>query len=192
MSKINRARTSVSTITNVQSTSSVLSEAIALADAGNPERALQLLKSDGRLTDAAINARSVCLMRLGRGEDARKALRTTVMQSECTWMKPDVPVIYRTNFCMALLLSGHPQGCLSLLMDIKEQDHPSVQRVRQALEAWQRGLTFWQRLQWKVGIEPETQFVLDSVPGDFIEPLVTSRPIISTQDSPVRPASQAV
>jgi Flp pilus assembly protein TadD len=192
MSNSNRVRTSVSTIANAQSTSSVLSEAITLADAGNPERALQLLKSEGKSTDAVINARSVCLMRLGRGEDARKALRTTVMQSECTWLKPDVPVIYRTNFCMALLLSGHPQGCLSLLTDIKEQNHPSAQRVQQALDAWKRGLTFWQRLQCNVGIEPEVQFVPDFVPGDFVEPLSTPGPVVSTQNSTDRPVRQAV
>ena len=191
MSSKNRVHASVSTV-DAPAVSAVLSEAIALADAGNPEGALKLLKADSKTTDVMINARSVCLMRLGRGEDARKALRPVVMSSECTWMKPEVPVIYRTNFCMALLLSGHPQGCLSVLTDMQEQDHPAVQRVRQTLESWKRSLTFWQRLQWKLGIEPEVLFVPDSVPGDFVEPLSIPQTTAVSLATNARAANQAV
>jgi hypothetical protein len=194
MSSRNRVHNSASTITETQNTSRVLSEAITLADAGNPEGALKLLKSDGRTNDVMANARTVCLMRLGRGEDARKTLRSVVMSSGCTWMKPDVPVIYRANFCMALLLSGHPQGCRSVLTDMKEQDHLSVQRVWHALEDWKRSLTFWHRLQWRLGIEPDVQFVPDFVPSDFVEPLSIPSPSSEAipQSPTVRTASQAV
>jgi hypothetical protein len=174
------------------STSSILAKAIVLADAGDTECALQLLKSEGKSTNAIVNARCVCLIRLGRGEEARKALRATVMQPDCTWMKPDVPVIYRTNFCISLLLSGHPNGCQSSLMEMTEREHPSVQRVWQTLDAWKRSLTFWQRVQWAVGLEPETQFVLDFVAGDFVEPLSTLPTSVITQNTVDRAASQAV
>jgi Flp pilus assembly protein TadD len=193
MSSNKITRSSVSSVdSDARSISSVLAEVTALVDAGNVERALQLVKSVEKSSDAAINARCVCLMRLGRSEEARDVMRGVVIPQGCTWLKTESPVSYRTNFCLALFLSGHPGGCQSLLLEMKEQDHPSVQRVRHAIENWKRSLTFWQRLQWAVGLEPEARVFLDFVPGEFVEPFSAPKAAASSQASSSRPASQAV
>lgn len=193
MSSNKLTRNSVSSVdANARSFSSVLPEVIALADAGNSERALLLVRSVGKSSDASVNARCVCLMRLGRFEEARDLMRGVAIQQGTTWMKPETPVIYRVNFCLALFLSGHSGGSKSLLLEMLEQDHPSVQRVHRAIENWRQNLTFWQRVQWAMGLEPEAKIVLDFTPGEFVEPLSAPNSAVSIQPSNALRDSQAV
>jgi hypothetical protein len=147
-----------------------LLDAIQTAEAGHPDRALAEL---GRLklnTDAVRNARGVCLLRMGKYEEAVQLFRRLVLAPGCTWMKLDLPVIYRTNFCTALLLGGHPAGCQSCLSEIAERSHPSVIRLHAALKQWERSLPWWPRLLWKLGVEPDVPIEMESLPGEFFEP----------------------
>ncbi len=157
--------------------------------AGETDRAMSVLK-DGGSTDAITNARGVCLMRSGRAASALELYRHLVVKTGCTWLRPDTPVIHRTNYCTALLLSGHPDGAVELIHSIEEQSHPSVVRLQQAVTAWQSKLTMWQRLQWKLGLVPNVPFQLGFPPGDVLDPVTTPR-----ADSPLPtdvPLKQAV
>ena len=135
---------------------------------GNYQKALDLMRSMGSEPHVR-NAMGVCLLRLGRAEDAIPLLRSLVLEPNCTWTRATVPLLYRCNFATALLVSGRPSGCEDILSEVAEQTHPSVQRIRAALERWVETLTLWQKLNWWVGrIEPpQCHVVLDFVPGEL-------------------------
>jgi hypothetical protein len=99
-------------------------------------------------------------------------------------MKPGLPVIYRTNFSTALLLGGLPLGARETLAEIEEKNHASVIRLREALVRWEKGLSWWQRLNWKCGIAPDVSVTLDFVPGDFVDPTT----IAATTLTPASPS----
>ncbi len=139
-----------------------------LAAAGQYEEALRALGSGGK-SPQVQNARGVCLLRLGRANDAASLFRSLVMLSGCTWMRPDIPTVYKVNWATALLLAGHPGGCLEALDEINDETFPAVPKLRAAIKAWTRTLSFWQRLNWWMGrIEPNGRPVaIDFVPGNF-------------------------
>lgn len=145
-----------------------------LLAAGETDRAMSVLKDSGS-NDAITSARGVCLMRSGRAGSALELYRQLVVKEGCTWLRPDTPVIHRTNYCTALLLSGHPDGAVELINSIEEQSHPSVIRLQQAITAWQSKFTLWQRLQWKMGLVPNVPFQLGFPPGDILDPVTTPR-----------------
>lgn len=142
----------------------------AMADSGFPDKALMMLNRMRTNTDAERNARGVCLLRLGRIEESLRQLRSLVLRTNCTWMRPELPVIYRANLCTALILAGHLVGASELLASIDEQHHPSVMRLKQTMGHWKKRLSFWQRIQWELGLEPEVSVILDFKPGDFLDP----------------------
>jgi len=92
-----------------------------------------------------------------------------VLNPGCTWMRPDLPTVYKTNYATALLLSGHPSGCLEMLAEIKDEQNPTVQRLRAAIKNWESRLTFLQKLNWWFGhIEPTNRPVtIDFEAGEF-------------------------
>jgi len=137
---------------------------------GHYEKAIGILAT-GKSTPEILNARGVCLLRMGRIEDAIRLFRGLVLSPGNTWARPEVPTLYKLNFATALLLSGSPSGCLSLLGDINEPAHPGVIRLQTALSQWAATLTFWQRLNWWFGrVEPTPcQPSIDFPAGDFSE-----------------------
>lgn len=147
-----------------------LLDAIQTAEAGHPDRALAELARLQLNTDAVRNARGVCLIRIGRYDDAIQMFRRLVLAPGCTWMKTDLPVIYRTNFCTALLLGGHPAGGYDCLCEIAERNHPSVTRLHAAVKQWERSLSWWPRLLWKLGVDPGASIEVEFTPGEFFEP----------------------
>lgn len=145
-----------------------MQRAIQQIAAGKYQRALELLTPAQR-DDRTRNTRGVCLIRLGRIEDAIRLFRELVLQGGCTWTRPDLPTVYKTNFATALLLGGHSDGCMDILRDLKDENHPSVLRLQAAVKQWTKTLSWWQRLNWWLGkIAPSNRPVtLDFPPGDF-------------------------
>ena len=167
---------------NDSSAVSQFQKAIVLADSGSPDQALALLNHSHSRVDLIENARGVCLLRLGNVDGAVHLFRSLVLASGCTWMKPESPVIQRTNLCTALLISGRVSGCVELLSAIEEQQHPSVVRLRQTLESWRAGLSILQRIQWFFGLDPGVPVSFTGLPGDFVDPEL-STPLASSQPS---------
>ncbi|MBI2479512.1 MAG: tetratricopeptide repeat protein [Planctomycetia bacterium] len=115
------------------------------------------------------NIRGVHLMREGNIDEAVCILRSIVMPPGCTWSRPDAPNVFRRNFATALLLAGHPSGCLELLAEMRDEQNPRVQQLRAAIKRWEKTLSFFQWLNWRTGwIEPANRPVtLDFVPGEL-------------------------
>ncbi|MEQ8787017.1 MAG: tetratricopeptide repeat protein [Pirellulaceae bacterium] len=157
---------------------------------GRYERALTLLESAGRDLEVR-NARGVCLLRLRRPAAAIGVLRDVALQAGCTWVRKDVPICYAANYATALLLGGHPAGCLEILGEVDSR-HPSVQRLRSAIRNWEATLTWWQRLNWKFGrVEPDNRPVaLDFLPGEFPHEVTCGdRPVGGKPDVPPQTAA---
>ena len=153
-----------------ESSDPYLRRALQQAAEGHYEKALETLKM-AKGTKAVSNARGVCLLRLGRAEDAIRVYRGLVLQSGQNFAKPDVPTEYVLNFATSLFLSGSPSGCLSLICYLDEVQHPSVRRLRDAVRSWVKTLSFWQRVNWWCGeIEPhDCRPSIDFPAGDFTE-----------------------
>lgn len=124
------------------------------------------------------NARAVCLLRLGRAEQAVHLLRCLVLKPGGLLVRADIPTVYKTNFATALLLNDHPSGCSGLLNEVSDESNPAVIKLRLALKKWERGLNLWHRLWWRLGrIEPANRPVtIDFEPGDFYWGLAESQP----------------
>lgn len=157
----------------------LLDRAIQLAAAGNPGESLQTLSHISEPSPEVINARGVCLMRLGRAAEAVRLFRSLVLTPNCTWMKAELPVIYRTNFSTSLMLAGMPMGARETLAEISEKSHPSVVRLQQAWNHWEQQLGLWQRFCLKLGLAPETPIAITFPAGDFIDAV----PCIPIQDA---------
>ena len=117
------------------------------------------------------NRQAVQLLRSNRFNEALLVLRSLVLQSGCTWMRPDVPLLVKRNFATALLLTENPSGCLVILAEINDDAHPRVQKLRDAIKQWEKTLSFWQWLNWRTGwIAPENHPVtIRFVPGELEE-----------------------
>lgn len=151
--------------------SSALRRAIQAANDGDCRTALQLLRPQGH-DPATMNAIGVCLMRLGHIEEAVALYRGMVMKPGCTWVRPEVPKLYKINFATALLLGGTPAGCLSVLDEIRDPGCPLVQRLRAAIKTWEAGLPFWRRWDWRINRidPPKCPIQVDFAPGEFAHP----------------------
>ncbi|MEZ6046099.1 MAG: hypothetical protein R3C11_11065 [Planctomycetaceae bacterium] len=113
-------------------------------------------------------------MRQQQYKAALELFKSLVILFNCTWMRDDLPVIYRTNLITALLLANIPQGAQSYLRSIREQDHPSVLRLKETLSQFVHQLTWSQWLQWQCGLDLDVKADLGFIPGDFFDPLEKS------------------
>ena len=147
-----------------------LERAMREISAGKYQKAIDLLVNAGK-EPVCRNAVGVCLLRLGRYDDAIRVFREFVVNPGCTWLRSELPAAYKINFATALLLGGHPNGCLDVLAEVRDEQNPAVVRLRDALRQWQSTLPFLTRLSWSFGrIEPVGRpLTLYFLPGD-VEP----------------------
>lgn len=137
-----------------------------LMDGNQLDAALKLAREGGG-TAWLKNARGVCLMRMGKHQEALDLYRGLVLQSGTIWMRPESPTACKVNFATALLLAGHPAGCDGVLAEINREDHPAVIRLRLALKQWKSELSVWQRLLLAIGQEPSHPATLPFAPGEL-------------------------
>lgn len=169
---------------NVATQPSDWADILALISSGDVENAFSLLKQKSSRQPLLINAKGVCLLRLGRYQEAADLFRDMVLAPGSMWMRKELPNSYKLNFAMALLLAGHPSGCQDILAEINDEQHPTVIALRAAIKRWVSDLSFWQRVNWWTGkIEPSICHpTIDFLPGDLgldVE-LAPPTPIAST------------
>src|SRR5579884_2461658 len=135
-----------------------------LLQAGQPKKALDMLARSKDQSPWSTNAVAVCLLRLGQAEQAVELFRNLVL-SGSLFLRPDVPTAWKVNFAIALLMTDNLPGCIQVLRDIHEENHPSVQRLRQAVREWEKELSLWEKIQWHLGGQPARRVRLDCPPG---------------------------
>jgi hypothetical protein len=132
-----------------------------------PQEALEVVSANLRSgAKVLVNAQGVCLMRLGRYDEAAKVLRDLVYPSTSFAMARDVPEVAKTNLATALLLSQGVDGCQAVLSQLNNRVNPTVIRLQAAIAAWKRRLSLFQRLQCLWGT-PNVPVSLDFPPGEL-------------------------
>jgi hypothetical protein len=142
----------------------MLGEVEKLLEAGQPAAALELVGRSRIGSPWLANAAAVCQLRLGNAAAAVETYRGLVLKGGL-FLRDDVPVVFKVNFAVALIASGNLAGGLRTLGEVRDESHPAVREIREALRRWQAGMSFWQRLWWSLGGSPPRPLVLDFPPG---------------------------
>lgn len=150
-----------------QRSSKLRAKAQRLAETGHLQEAVNLLASLGPTDRAAVNDKGVCLMRIGKHTDAVNSLRTMVLHPGSTWMRKDLPVLYKVNFATSLALAGLISGCEEILTEINDITNPHVMELRKTLKAWRKSLPLWTRFNLYLGVEASKPVDLGAEPGQF-------------------------
>lgn len=119
------------------------------------QKALATLPSSNRDLEVR-NVCAVCLMRMNRFEEAIDLLRSVSINSNINGMREDIPLHIRINFATSLYFGGRPAGGLESLQELKHDDHPAVQLVREHARLWVAQMSFIRRIDWRLnGIAPK-------------------------------------
>lgn len=168
--KINNVQQAVKTVSGgTQSTSNpAVQKAWVQIQKNDYMAAANLLASAGR--DAQVlNTLGVCLMRLGKVDQAVDVFRSFVLMPGSVIERPEVSNACKRNFATALLMKGLPSSALSVLADTHDPDHLMAVRLYAGIIKWEQSLSWFRRLDWKInGCEPAACNVpLDFEPGEF-------------------------
>lgn len=128
-------------------------------------QALDLLDRARSSSPWAVNARGVCLLRLGQAQRALELFRGLALGG--FGLRPDAPLPFKTNYATAQLLSGDLTGCIVTLGQVRNEAHPAVQRLRAALRQWRQGLPFWSKVRWALGGEVDRPVTLGFSAGEL-------------------------
>jgi hypothetical protein len=88
-----------------------------LLDENHPQEALNLIDRSDQSSPSMKNTQGVCLLRLGRIEDAISVLREITFQGYVC-VPSETPVVYQTNFATAMLTASHKED----VVDVIEHD----------------------------------------------------------------------
>jgi hypothetical protein len=138
-----------------------------LLQEGQPEKALELIVRAKVNSPWATNAQGVCQLRLGNARVAVDVFRGLVLAAGGVLLRTDVPAVFKTNYATALLAADNMAGYLSVLAELREEEHPAIEKLRAAIRRWKESLTLWQRITWYMGGQPNRPLVLDFPLGDL-------------------------
>jgi predicted Zn-dependent protease len=127
--------------------------------------ALKYIERLGQDTPVLENARGVCLMRLGKFDEAATTLRNVVFQGQIC-IPSDTPVLYKINFATAMLLSNQKDAAFPILNQIDEKENPQAAKLKDAVKQWVKSLSLSERCRYHVGIYPKKPISLDFPPGE--------------------------
>jgi hypothetical protein len=109
----------------------------------------------------------VCLLRLGEAGRAVDVFRGLVLIPGTVCVRPDAAPEHKSNFAAALLAAGNLAGGLRALDEVGDEGRPAVRRLRDAVRRWREGLSFWERLRWRLGGGPPSPVALDGDLGEL-------------------------
>jgi hypothetical protein len=149
----------------------VLQRVQQLLEEGKPKEALNFLRSSGTATTPHLgNALGVCLLRLGDAEQAIQVYRGLLFADGGLSLSRSAPTTFKANFATAMLMKNNVSGCLDVLSETEEKQHPAVQQLRAAIRRWRKGLTFGQKIKSFLGIAHDNPVPLDFPPGYLDRP----------------------
>jgi hypothetical protein len=137
-----------------------------LLRAGEPTRGLHVIAQAKILSPWATNAQGVCQLRLGNTRIALDIFRGLVLSGGIHF-RTDVPAVFKTNFVVAMLLANDIKSGASILGGMRENEHPSVDQLKAAVQRWKQTLPLWRKIDWYLGGQPSQPFMLDFPPGEL-------------------------
>ena len=137
-----------------------------LLNQNRPHDALKFIEHLGQKIPAMENARGVCLMRLGKIEEAISVLRDIVFQGYVC-IPFDTPVLYQINFATAMLLSNHKEGAFDILNKLNEKECTQVGKLKDAIRQWLKSLSFIEKCIYYIGLYPDKPIKIDFTPGEI-------------------------
>ncbi|MBN1942938.1 MAG: hypothetical protein JW849_06555 [Phycisphaerae bacterium] len=144
---------------------SVLSQVQSLLEQGRPETALGLLNDFRQNSPLLENAKGVCLLRLGKPDDALKIFRALVFPGGAFAIPGDTPIVYHVNYITTFFLLENVIIGIQLLRDIPQKNHPLVRQLNDSVNRWKRSLSWWRRMLLPIGLYPNRPLRLDFAPG---------------------------
>ena len=143
----------------------VLEKVEELLAQGQPGAALARISSSRLSSPWLTNAAGVCQLRLGNAKIAVDTFRNLVLTAGGLVLRDDVPAVFKINFATALLADGNLSGGLRVLDEIRDEGHPAVREIRDAIRRWKESMTLAQMLWWSIGGQPPRPLVLDFALG---------------------------
>ncbi|MFH1615498.1 MAG: hypothetical protein ABIG61_10510 [Planctomycetota bacterium] len=137
-----------------------------LLNQDRPQDALKFIERLGQKTPVMENARGVCLMRLGKIDQAVSVLRNLAFQGYIC-MPSDTPVLYQLNFAIAMLLSNYKDGIIPLVDKLDTENYPQAAKLKDAIRQWVKSLNFIEKCCCKIGIYPAKPVKIDFPPGEI-------------------------
>src|SRR3989339_2202845 len=149
---------------NIKSNSSI-DQIRKLLDQGNPHEALKFVDRLGLKTPIIENARGVCLMRLGKTEQAVSLLRDIVFKGYVC-IPSDTPALYQLNFAAALLMCNHKDAAIPILNKLDAGECPGAVKVKEAVSKWKENLNIFQKFLCSIGYYPVKKIIFDFPLGE--------------------------
>ncbi|QDT91120.1 hypothetical protein [Gimesia algae] len=137
-----------------------------LLQANSPDKALTLIANSKIKTPWLRNATAVCQLRLGNPQVAIEIYRSLLVNGGI-FLRADAPVVFKVNFAVALLLNQNLPGFYNALSELKDEEHPSIPKLKAAVKNWRQQLTLWQKFQLICGNQPHAPLELGFAPGDL-------------------------
>jgi hypothetical protein len=137
-----------------------------LLNQNRPHDALRFIEHLGQETPTMKNALGVCLMRVGKIEEAISVLGNIVFRGYIC-MPSDTPVLHQINFATAMLLSNRKDGAFSILNKLDEREHPQAAKLKGAVRQWIKGLNFIEKCCYHIGLYPNKPVTIDFPPGEL-------------------------
>ncbi len=136
-----------------------------LLENDRPDEALNFIIHSGNDSSQMENARGVCLLRLGRLDEAISVLQDVTYQG-LPVIPYDAPALFRTNFAVAMLRANRDKGAALEISDrLKGNEHPEAAKLKAAVHQWKKSLGPLGRLRCRVGLCPAKPVPLDEHAG---------------------------
>jgi len=140
-----------------------------LLDEGKPQVALDLIDRSKQENPVIENARGVCLIRLGKFQEANDVLSAIVFPGRMVGVPAGTPIVYQTNLVIAMLKINNIDGALSILRQINDgyRKHQTVVKIDIAIRRWKKSLSLFQKIQLAVGYTPHKPVIIDCAEGQL-------------------------
>jgi hypothetical protein len=136
-----------------------------LLDHDRPDEALDLITHSCNDSPEMENARGVCLLRLGRFDEAISVLRDVTYQG-LPAIPYDTPALFQANFAVAMLRANRAKDAALVISErLNGNEHPEAAKLKAAVRQWKKSLGPLGRLGCRLGLYPAQPVPLDERAG---------------------------
>jgi len=136
-----------------------------LLDHDRPNEALNFITHSGDESPEMKNARGVCLLRLGRFDEAISVLQDVTYQG-LPGIPHDTPALFQANFAVAMLRANRAKdAALIIAARLNGNEHPEAAKLKAAVRQWKKSVGLLGRLRCRLGLYPAQPVPLDERAG---------------------------